>query len=40
MHPVHSYPQAFDHFVNEFSRSPEYISLFMDDLLRKGIKVR
>lgn len=31
--------QAFEHFVNLNQRSPEYISLFMDDKLRKGLKV-
>ena len=31
--------QAFEHFINLNQRSPEYISLFMDDKLRKGLKV-
>lgn len=31
---------AFEHFLNLNARSPEYISLFMDDKLRKGLKVR
>lgn len=30
--------QAFEHFVNLNARSPEYISLFIDDKLRRGIK--
>ena len=30
--------QAFEHFINLNARSPEYISLFMDDKLRKGLK--
>ena len=30
---------AFEHFLNLSTRSPEYISLFMDDKLRKGLKV-
>jgi cullin 3 len=30
--------QAFEHFINLNQRSPEYISLFMDDKLRKGLK--
>ena len=30
--------QAFEFFVNLNNRSPEYISLFIDDRLRKGIK--
>ncbi len=30
---------AFEHFLNLNVRSPEYISLFMDDKLRKGLKV-
>ncbi|EFN52532.1 hypothetical protein CHLNCDRAFT_138949 [Chlorella variabilis] len=29
---------AFEHFLNLNPRSPEYISLFMDDKLRKGLK--
>ncbi|PSC70166.1 cullin 3 [Micractinium conductrix] len=29
---------AFEHFLNLSPRSPEYISLFMDDKLRKGLK--
>ncbi|KAK9837407.1 hypothetical protein WJX81_000098 [Elliptochloris bilobata] len=29
---------AFEHFINLSSRAPEYISLFMDDKLRKGLK--
>ena len=32
--------QAFEHFLNLNQRSPEFISLFMDDKLRKGLKVR
>ena len=31
-------PQAFEHFVNLNVRSPEFISLFIDDKLRRGIK--
>lgn len=31
--------QAFEHFINLNQRSPEFISLFMDDKLRKGLKV-
>jgi cullin 3 len=31
--------QAFEHFINLNARSPEFISLFMDDKLRKGLKV-
>ena len=31
---------AFEHFINLNSRSPEYISLFVDDKLRKGLKAR
>lgn len=27
---------AFEHFINLSSRAPEYISLFMDDKLRKA----
>ncbi|KAG2493302.1 hypothetical protein HYH03_008438 [Edaphochlamys debaryana] len=30
--------QAFEHFVNLNARSPEFISLFIDDKLRRGIK--
>eukprot|EP00271_Cylindrocystis_brebissonii_P019086 TRINITY_DN5647_c0_g1_i1.p1 TRINITY_DN5647_c0_g1~~TRINITY_DN5647_c0_g1_i1.p1 ORF type:complete len:742 (+),score=137.63 TRINITY_DN5647_c0_g1_i1:468-2693(+) len=29
---------AFEHFINLNPRSPEYISLFVDDKLRKGLK--
>lgn len=28
--------QSFEHFINLSPRSPEYISLFMDDRLRRG----
>eukprot|EP00276_Gloeochaete_wittrockiana_P009950 CAMPEP_0184657638 /NCGR_PEP_ID=MMETSP0308-20130426/20785_1 /TAXON_ID=38269 /ORGANISM="Gloeochaete witrockiana, Strain SAG 46.84" /LENGTH=732 /DNA_ID=CAMNT_0027095707 /DNA_START=65 /DNA_END=2263 /DNA_ORIENTATION=- len=30
--------QAFEHFINLNSRSPEYLSLFVDEKLRKGLK--
>lgn len=30
--------QAFEHFVNLNPRSPEFISLFMDEKLRRGLK--
>lgn len=30
--------QAFADFINEFNRSPEYISLFIDENLKKGLK--
>lgn len=30
--------QSFEHFLNLNQRSPEYISLFIDDKLRRGIK--
>ncbi len=30
--------QSFEHFINLNQRSPEYISLFIDDRLRKGLK--
>lgn len=30
--------QAFEQFINLNARSPEYISLFIDDKLRKGVK--
>lgn len=29
---------AFEYFINLNQRSPEFISLFMDDKLRKGLK--
>lgn len=29
---------SFEHFINLNQRSPEYISLFMDDRLRRGPK--
>lgn len=28
----------FEHFLNLNSRSPEYLSLFIDDKLKKGVK--
>lgn len=31
--------QAFEFFLNLNPRSPEFISLFVDDKLRKGLKV-
>jgi cullin 3 len=31
-------PQSFEAFINLNQRSPEYISLFIDDKLRKGLK--
>lgn len=34
----HAVNQAFEYFVNLTSRSPEFISLFMDDKLRRGLK--
>lgn len=34
--PIH--PQAFESFINLTNRAPEYISLFIDDRLRKGLK--
>jgi len=30
--------QAFEHFINLNPKSPEYISLFIDDKLKKGLK--
>jgi cullin 3 len=30
--------QAFEFFMNLNNRSPEYISLFIDDQLRRGFK--
>ena len=30
--------QSFEHLINLNQRSPEYISLFIDDRLRKGLK--
>ena len=29
---------AFEYFINMGQRTPEYISLYMDDRLRKGVK--
>ena len=29
---------SFEHFINLNQRSPEFITLFMDDKLRKGLK--
>lgn len=31
-------PQAFEYFINLNPRSPEFMSLFIDDRLRKGLK--
>lgn len=30
--------QAFETFINRNDRSPEYISLFIDENLKKGLK--
>jgi hypothetical protein len=30
--------QSFEAFINQQQRSPEFISLFIDDKLRKGLK--
>ena len=30
--------RAFSRFINEFTRSPEYMSLFIDENLKKGLK--
>lgn len=30
--------QSFEHFINLNTRSPEFISLFIDDKLRKGLR--
>lgn len=35
---VNALHQSFEHFVNLNSRSPEYISLYVDDKLRRGLK--
>lgn len=32
------FTQAFADFINDFQRSPEYISLFIDDNLKRGLK--
>ena len=32
------FPQAFESFVNANPKSAEYISLFIDDNLKKGLK--
>eukprot|EP00029_Vermamoeba_vermiformis_P007606 TRINITY_DN3335_c0_g1_i1.p1 TRINITY_DN3335_c0_g1~~TRINITY_DN3335_c0_g1_i1.p1 ORF type:complete len:736 (+),score=314.22 TRINITY_DN3335_c0_g1_i1:44-2251(+) len=34
----HTLNQAFEYFINLNNRSPEYISLFIDEKLRKGLK--
>ncbi|CAG8540312.1 13355_t:CDS:10 [Funneliformis caledonium] len=33
-----SFNEAFEHFINKNSKSPEFISLFIDDNLKKGLK--
>ncbi|EGC36121.1 hypothetical protein DICPUDRAFT_151475 [Dictyostelium purpureum] len=35
---IHSIQQAFEYFINLNPRSPEYISLFIDEKLKKGLK--
>ncbi|KAF2077580.1 hypothetical protein CYY_001121 [Polysphondylium violaceum] len=35
---IHSIHQAFEHFINLNPKSPEYISLFIDEKLKKGLK--
>ena len=35
---INALNQAFEHFINLNQHSPEYISLFVDDQLRKGMK--
>lgn len=34
----HAINQSFEHFINANNKSPEFISLFIDDQLRKGLK--
>lgn len=34
----HAINQAFEHFINANNKSPEFISLFIDEQLRKGLK--
>jgi len=34
----HSFNQAFEHFINQNNKSPEFISLFIDEKLKKGLK--
>ena len=36
--PRHHAGQAFETFINTQQRSPEYVSLFIDDRLRRGLK--
>lgn len=37
---MHSSPlsQAFETFINQNEKAPEFISLFVDDNLKKGLK--
>jgi cullin 3 len=35
---VNALHQSFEHFLNLNTRSPEYISLYVDDKLRRGLK--
>ncbi|KAM9960053.1 hypothetical protein ACTFIW_007286 [Dictyostelium discoideum] len=35
---IHSIQQAFEYFINLNPKSPEYISLFIDEKLKKGLK--
>lgn len=36
----HALNTAFEYFINQNPRSPEFVSLFIDDKLRKGQKVK
>lgn len=35
---LHSPFQDFEYFVNLNDKSPEYLSLFIDEMLKKGVK--
>ena len=34
----HMVSSDFEHFINLNAKSPEYLSLFIDDKLKKGVK--
>lgn len=38
LHFLHSPFQDFEYFVNLNEKSPEYLSLFIDEMLKKGVK--
>ena len=35
---IYLFSKDFEHFINVNEKSPEYLSLFIDELLKKGVK--